>query len=133
MANIPCVGAVVFDGDGRLLLVKRANPPAQGLWSLPGGRREPGESAREGAVREVFEETGLRVSVVREVGTIQRDAPSGDTYVIDDFLCARDDAATPVAGDDATDARFFDVGELASLPTSDGLVEVLTEWGILAI
>ena len=45
-ADIACVGAVAFDDSGRLLLVKRANPPAQGLWSIPGGRVEPGESAR---------------------------------------------------------------------------------------
>ena len=87
MADIPCIGAVVFDDQGRLLLVQRANPPAQGLWSLPGGRQEPGETAEQGVVREVREETGLTVRVEQEVGTVVRQAPSGDDYVIRDFVC----------------------------------------------
>jgi len=131
MADIPCVGAVVFDGTGRLLLVKRANPPAQGLWSLPGGRLEAGESAREGVVREVHEETALGVRVLREVGSIAREAPTGDTYVIDDFLCELVNDSPPRAGDDAADARFFEVSELSTLPTSEGLLEALTDWGLI--
>ena len=131
MADIPCIGAVVFDDQGRLLLVQRANPPAQGLWSLPGGRQEPGETAEQGVVREVHEETGLTVRVEREVGTVVRQAPSGDDYVIRDFVCAvRGDDAV-VAADDAADARFFPVSELADLPTSEGLIEALTGWNLL--
>lgn len=137
MAHIPCIGAIVFDEQGRLLLVKRANPPAQGKWSLPGGRREPGETSESGVVREVREETGLAVTVVREVGTIERDAPSGDTYVIRDFLCALStdatDAtdATPVAADDASDAGFFALTEVIDLPTSEGLLEALRDWDLI--
>ena len=41
--RIPCVGAVIKDADGRLLLIKRGHEPAAGLWSIPGGRIEPGE------------------------------------------------------------------------------------------
>ena len=52
--DIACVGAVAFDAQGRLLLVKRANPPSQGLWSIPGGRVEPGESAEIDLVSEVL-------------------------------------------------------------------------------
>lgn len=129
MADIPCVGAVVFDEAGRLLLVKRANPPAKGMWSLPGGRLEVGETAEQGVVREVLEETGLVVRVEREVGTVERKAPSGDTYVIRDFLCVG--AGEPVAADDAADARFVTPVELLELPTSEGLVEALTGWNLL--
>ena len=131
MAHIPCIGAIVFDEQGRLLLVQRANPPAQGKWSLPGGRLEPGETSETGVVREVREETGLDVTVVREVGTIQRDAPSGDTYVIRDFLCALSTDATPVADDDASDAGFFTLTEVIELPTSEGLLEALREWDLI--
>ena len=132
MGQIPCVGAVVFDDRGRLLLVKRANPPAKGLWSLPGGRQETGESPEEGVVREVAEETGLSVRVDREVGTVTRLAPSGDDYVIRDFVCIVEGEANVVAADDASDARFFDVTELSELPTSEGLIEALTDWNLLA-
>ena len=69
---IPCVGAVVFDDSGRLLLIRRANPPAQGTWSLPGGRVEPGESSEDAVVRELHEETGLSGILVREVGSARR-------------------------------------------------------------
>lgn len=137
MAHIPCIGAIVFDEQGRLLLVKRANPPAQGKWSLPGGRLESSETSESGVVREVREETGLAVTVVREVGTIERDAPSGDTYVIRDFLCALStdatDAtdATPVAADDASDAGFFALTEVIDLPTSEGLLEALRDWDVI--
>ena len=132
MADIPCIGAVVFDDQGRLLLVQRANSPAQGLWSLPGGRQEPGETAEQGVVREVHEETGLTVRVEREVGTVVRQAPSGDDYAIRDFVCVvRGDDAV-VAADDAVDARFFSVSELADLPTSEGLIEALINWNLVA-
>lgn len=131
MADIPCVGAVVFDDVGRLLLVKRANPPAQGRWSLPGGRQEQGESARDGVVREVLEEAGIVVSVAREVGTIEREAPTGDTYVIRDFLCEVVDSTDVTAGDDAADARFFDIAAIEDLPTSEGLLEALREWNLM--
>jgi ADP-ribose pyrophosphatase YjhB (NUDIX family) len=132
MADIPCVGAVVFDERGRLLLVKRANPPAQGMWSLPGGRQEVDESADEGVIREVREETGIFVRVEREVGTVLREAPSGDTYVIRDFLCTCSGSPIAIAADDAADARFFDVEQLENLETSVGLLEALREWHLIA-
>ena len=131
MADIPCVGAVVFDESGRLLLVKRANPPAQGKWSLPGGRLEPGERASQGVVREVLEETGLTVSVEREVGTVTRPAPTTDTYVIRDFLCRVHGEVRVVAADDAADARFFELAEIHRIATSEGLLEALEDWGLL--
>ena len=131
MADIPCVGAIVFDERGRLLLVKRANPPAQGKWSLPGGRQEPHESSIDGIVREVREETGLEVEVQREVGTVQRRAPSGDTYVIRDFVCTAPKTDAVVAGDDAADARFFTIAELGDVDTSEGLLEALRDWQLI--
>ena len=131
MTTIPCVGAVVFDCAGRLLLVQRANPPAQGTWSLPGGRLEVGESAEQGVVREVREETGLRVRVSREVGSVSREAPGGDEYDIRDFLCVMDVEQDPVAGDDASDAAFVSVSNLDDFTLAPGLVEALTEWQLL--
>ena len=130
-SDIPCVGAVAFDESGRLLLVRRANPPAQGLWSIPGGRVEPGESAESAVVREVLEETGLAVTIVREVGTVYRDAPSGGRYVIRDFLVTATNGAPLVAGDDADDARFFAVPELVPEELSPGLLEALADWDLI--
>ena len=59
--RIPCVGAIIRDPAGRLLLIKRGHDPEAGRWSLPGGRVEPGESDAQALVREMREETGLIV------------------------------------------------------------------------
>lgn len=116
------MGAVV-PGDGpRLLLVRRANEPGRGLWSLPGGRVEAGESDEAAVVREVREETGLLVAVSHLVGRVR----IGD-YDVGDYACTvlggRVSAAT-----DALDAAFVDPRTVATTP---GLVEILAGWGVL--
>src|SRR3954451_8848815 len=81
-APVECAGAVVRDERGRLLLVRRGRPPAAGLWSLPGGRIEPGETAAAAAAREVREETGLEV----EIGAVLITAIVGDgVFRVQDF------------------------------------------------
>ena len=128
--QIPCAGGVVFDAAGRLLLVRRARPPAAGAWSVPGGRCEPGEPPEAACVREIAEETGLTVRVTGWAGRVERAAPGGGTYVIDDYACALVGGALR-AGDDAADARWFDPGQLAALPLVPGLLDALREWGLL--
>ncbi len=120
-APVECAGAVVRDALGRLLLIRRGREPSAGMWSLPGGRVEPGESAAAAAAREVREETGLDV----EVGQLLIEALIWDgRYRVQDF------AATVVggdlrAGDDAADVRWVDLDALASMPLSPGLLEEL--------
>jgi ADP-ribose pyrophosphatase YjhB (NUDIX family) len=131
---VACVGAVVTDGAGRFLLVLRGREPARGLWSIPGGKVEPGESDPEATAREVREETGLVVEVLDLVGYVERPAPGGATYAINDYRCrlaAGSDPAAARAGDDADDVGWFDEVALRSLPTSPGLVDALEEWGVL--
>jgi 8-oxo-dGTP diphosphatase len=130
---IPCVGGVVEDAEGRLLLVKRGQEPAKGRWSVPGGRVEAGESDVVATAREVLEETGVRVRVGRLVGTVERDAPGGGVYLIHDYVCEAyvEDVDAVRAGDDADDAGWFTPDEVRALDTSPGLVEALTEWGVL--
>ena len=133
-ARIPCVGGVVHDARGRLLLVRRGQEPAKGSWSVPGGRVEAGESDAAATAREVLEETGLAVTVGALAGTVERDAPGGGVYVIRDFVCAPvGDAVVDAvrAGDDADDARWFTPDEVRVLDTSPGLVESLEAWGVL--
>jgi 8-oxo-dGTP diphosphatase len=128
--EVPCVGAVVFDDDGRLLLVRRANPPARGTWSLPGGRVETGEDDATAVVREVAEETGLVVVPERLVGSVVRDAPDGGLYVVADYVCRRVGGVL-AAGDDACDVGWFAAADLLGLPTSPGLLDALTAWDVL--
>jgi ADP-ribose pyrophosphatase YjhB (NUDIX family) len=133
--RIPCVGGVVHDAAGRLLLVRRGRQPAKGTWSVPGGRVEAGESDTEATAREVLEETGIAVSVGAQAGTVERDAPGGGVYVIRDYVCVPADGTADVddvrAGDDADDARWFTTDEVRALDTSPGLVEALEEWEVL--
>jgi ADP-ribose pyrophosphatase YjhB (NUDIX family) len=122
--EVNCAGAVVRDPQGRVLLVRRANEPSRGSWSLPGGRIEPGESPRETVVREVREETGLDVSVGDVLGIVDF-----GPYTVADFGCTLV-SGTPVAGDDALDVRWCARDDVATLPTSPGLLAYLDAWGV---
>jgi ADP-ribose pyrophosphatase YjhB (NUDIX family) len=128
--GIPCIGAVVTDGHGRLLLIKRGHQPGAGLWSLPGGRIEPGETDAEALVREMLEETGLTVEPGRLLGRVQRPGPGNTVLDIRDYA-ATVTGGTLRAADDAADARWVGEEELAALDITEGLVEVLTDWGVL--
>ena len=132
--RIECVGAVVTDPDGRLLLVLRGREPGAGLWSIPGGKVEPGESLVEAVRREVVEETALDVAVGEYVGTVERPALDGDVFVIHDYRAAPAPGAATFAvraGDDAADAGWFPPAEVRALPCVPGLVEALEGWGVL--
>lgn len=128
--TVPCVGALVYDESGRLLVIKRKHEPGSGLWSLPGGRVDPGESLVTAVVREVFEETGLVVTVGAIVGVVERGGPGGVVYAITDFAAQRVGGQLR-AGDDAHDARFVDAVELTRLPLSPGLHAALRDWDAL--
>jgi 8-oxo-dGTP diphosphatase len=124
------VGAVLRDDKGRLLLVKRGHEPGAGLWSLPGGRIEPGETDAEALVREMREETGLEVEPGPLLGAVRRPAGNGDVIDIRDYA-ATIIGGTLKPGDDAADARWVSGEELDSLATTEGLVETLISWGVL--
>jgi 8-oxo-dGTP diphosphatase len=128
--RVDCVGALVYDDRHRLLVVQRAHEPGTGMWSLPGGRVEPGEDDSAAVVREVAEETGLDVTVGELVGEVERDAPDGRVYVIRDYRAVTV-GGTLAAGDDAADARFVDRAELDHLPTVRLLLDTLAQWNAL--
>jgi 8-oxo-dGTP diphosphatase len=124
------VGAVVTDAQGRLLMIKRGHEPGAGLWSIPGGRIEPGETDAEALVREMLEETSLSIEPGQLLGRVQRPGLGGTVIDIRDY------AVTVVGGtlrpgDDAADARWVAATEMDSLEITEGLIEVLTEWGVL--
>ncbi|HBU39028.1 MAG TPA: NUDIX hydrolase [Acidimicrobiaceae bacterium] len=125
-----CVGGIALWGD-KLLLIRRANPPGQGYWSIPGGHVEPGETWQEAVEREVLEETGLRATCGRFVGWVERSA--GDNrYLIADFMVEVFAPETAAAADDAADLTFADVEDMKLLELAPGLLSFLNEHGVLA-
>jgi 8-oxo-dGTP diphosphatase len=122
------VGAVIIEQE-RVLLVKRAHPPLQAQWSIPGGALEVGELVREAAVREAREETGLIVEPGELLGVYDR--VLRDTaqrvqyhYVLIDFLCRRVGGEL-AAADDAAEVRWFTPGELPALKLADDTLDVI--------
>ena len=122
------VGAIIIE-DSRILLVKRAHPPLQAEWSIPGGVLEVGELVREAAIREAREETGLTVEPSDLLGVYDRILRNPEQrvqyhYVLIDFLCRR------VAGDlsaasDAAEVRWFSREELPLLGLAEDTLEVI--------
>jgi ADP-ribose pyrophosphatase YjhB (NUDIX family) len=132
---IACVGAVIKDDAGRLLLIKRGHDPGRGLWSVPGGRVEAGETDEEAVAREVREETGLIVAPGPLIGSVRLPAGVGSHGIGTEFD-VRDYAAAVTggqlaAGDDADDVMWACPDELGALPLTDGLLGTLRGWGVV--
>jgi ADP-ribose pyrophosphatase YjhB (NUDIX family) len=118
------VGAVLVDGTGRVLLIRRGRAPSIGSWTLPGGRLEPGESPEQAVLRELREETGLRARVVCGLGVVPVER-EGFAYAIHEHLLAPVGDTTPHAGDDAAAARWASRAEVAALGVSGDAVAVI--------
>jgi 4-nitrophenyl phosphatase len=124
------VGAVVIH-EGRVLLVKRGKPPSEGLWAIPGGSVEIGETLQTAAEREILEETGIRIKARDPVYTfeaIQRD-DSGKIrfhYVIVDLL-AEYLEGDPRAGDDAHDVRWVHPSDFDHMNVSRKTLDLLRD------
>jgi len=105
------VGAVIWRGPERLLLVRRGQAPRAGDWSIPGGRVEPGETLRQALAREMAEETGLTIvleGLIDVVDLMDRDTTGTLTahYVLIDFS-AHWRAGEPRAGSDIIECGWF--------------------------
>jgi 8-oxo-dGTP diphosphatase len=130
--RVPCVGAVIEDDAGRMLLIQRGHEPGKGLWSVPGGRIEPGETDQQAVVREIREETGLDVHCGPLLGAVERPGLAGAVIDIRDYR-AFVTGGEVAAGDDAADARWVTAAEMADLDASGmlsgGLLAALRSWG----
>lgn len=125
---IPAVSVAIVRGD-KVLLVKRARPPSQGLYAYPGGKVEPGETLSQAAARELEEETGLRADGYRPLRDIHIDG-SGENHAVDYLLTVFGAAyagGEPVASDDAETAAFYTLTEMATMPLAGDVFEVAEE------
>jgi len=111
--------ALTVDGilirDDSILLIQRKHPPFQGKWALPGGFVEYGEKTEEAMVREMSEETGLKIQIQSLVGVYSdsRRDPRGHTVTV--AYLVESVGGSLHAGDDAGNVKFFKANELPEL------------------
>ncbi|MFC1551140.1 NUDIX domain-containing protein [Candidatus Latescibacterota bacterium] len=102
---------VIVDIGGKVVLIKRKNPPAG--WAIPGGFIDYGESAEDAAVREIREETGLEITGLKQFHTYSTPDRDPRFHTLTVVFTAKS-TGTPVAGDDAAEAALFDSDDLPS-------------------
>ena len=116
---------------GKVLLIRRLNPPAADLYAFPGGRAEPGETPAETAIREFQEETGISVRNPSLFATYdlkgENDAPDKRThFFLSVFLVEADTDTVALAADDASEAGWYSPDEILTLPAPASVYECAT-------
>lgn len=121
MTGKPNAASVALIDRDKVLLIQRARAPYFGLWTLPGGRLEPGETPEDAAAREILEEVGLRCFALRP---IRRMFPGEGRFVLQVFATEAFEGEI-VASDEVTDYRWVRLDEVGRFKTTDGLRDVL--------
>jgi 8-oxo-dGTP diphosphatase len=122
------VGGIVFRGD-EVLLIERGKEPLKGFWTLPGGLVEAGERLESAVVRELLEETGLRVRPTKVAAIFERIMPDAEGrteyhYVIIDYICELE-GGTLTAASDVAAAAWVKVSELGEWKMAPGTPPVI--------
>ena len=118
---LPAVSVALQRGD-QLLLVRRGRAPSAGYYAFPGGRVEAGETLEDAARRELAEETGLPVHDLSPLVLVRAEGDAVD-YDLQVFY-GRHVEGEPVAADDAVEAAFYTLSEMAALPVLESVLDV---------
>jgi len=128
---IPLVAMLVTGAERRILLVKRKLPPRIGAWALPGGHIDFSETAEEAARREVKEKTGLEVQITRYLFSENSPNPLiQEQPILQIVFIAEVTGGILKAGDDAMEARFFNLSDLPLDLAEEREREVIKKWTI---
>ncbi|MFC3073043.1 NUDIX hydrolase [Shinella pollutisoli] len=124
--NAQPASSAILERDGRYLLVLRRNPPAADMYAFPGGRAEPGETPAEAALRELFEETGIRARNPRLYATYdlpgrRGEGAGGPDFFLSVFRVEADAGAVAVAADDAAGVGWYSAVEIDRMPAPDSV------------
>jgi len=128
-ASPQAASSAILERDGRFLLIRRINPPSADLYAFPGGRAEPGETPEKTAVREFFEETGVRVRNPVLFATYDLNGDKDDSgddsrhFFLSVFRVEADADTEAIAADDAADPGWYTVEEIRTLPVPPSVLE----------
>lgn len=127
--RIVLAASVACFRDGRALIARRGRAPNRGLWSLPGGRIEFGETAEAAALRELFEETGVSAEIVGLAELVEAIEPDGAggalRHAVILAYAARWTGGEPEASEEADAFAWVSAEELSSYETTPGLARVV--------
>lgn len=118
--------SAILERDGRLLLVRRANPPSADMYAFPGGRSEPGETPAETALRELLEETGIsgrnpKLFATYDIRTVKSDSEIESHFFLSVFEVEADFTVEALPADDAAALGWFTPDEIAALPAPESV------------
>lgn len=125
------VRAIVVDDD-RLLMLRRRSDSTGGGWAVPGGLVRSGELLAEAVVRTVLDETGVEAVCGELLGTSEQVEPGRPHRIHLAYRVGLLESVEPVAGDDAAEARWVELGEVSDLVLAPGLAELLHDHEIIA-
>ena len=108
--------------DKKILLIKRKNEPFKDKWALPGGFVEYGERVEDAVVREVFEETGLKTNILYLIGIYSDPSRDPRGHVVSVVYLLKIDKGQVKSGDDASDAKFFNIDNLPDLSFDHNII-----------
>jgi mutator protein MutT len=122
--KVEAASSAILIREGRLLLIRRKNPPSYDMFAFPGGRAEPGESPDQTALREFEEETGIRAHHPRLFATYDLISENpGRHFFLSVFLVEARADEIAEARDDAADAGWYSPAEIRLLNAPPSVVE----------